>query len=72
MAALTIFCKGCHAGYAATGAIPSVCPACEHDAGWTTRWPHEDRRFPFVVTKQDRRFLRSLRIASDEDPAPAG
>lgn len=65
MAALTIFCKRCHVGYAAIGSIPAVCPACEQETSWTTTWPHEDPRFPFSLTVDDRRFLRSLRITGD-------
>lgn len=48
------YCSACRGGYASAGeAPPDECPLCEQRATW----------WPFLVTVNDRRFLRSLRIA---------
>lgn len=49
--------------------IPDVCPECQQSAMWTTvdpvGVPTEDCRR--IVTTNDRRFLKSLRILVPED-----
>lgn len=48
----------CQTGYASTGERPKVCPACGKFPDWT-------RTPPYKIHENDRRFLKSLRIAQD-------
>ena len=64
------------------GKVPSVCPACQRSARWTTENPIErpSRQIPtcgnaatppFSLTADDRRFLKVNRIL-DDWPTPDG
>lgn len=49
------------------GHIPIICPHCERTALWTTEQPEPPPVKPYVLSENDRRFLKSLRIASNND-----
>jgi hypothetical protein len=57
-----IWCTKCLAGYGSTGDLPAVCPSCLQETRWTTTQPYQ-------LSENDRRFLRSLRITSEEPSA---
>lgn len=63
MSAITIFCRRCQVGYAVSGPVPAICPACEEETTWTTVWPKEHEDLQFRLTDDDRAFLRSIRIS---------
>lgn len=50
---------------AVNGSAPgNMCPTCRGVTVWRTEpWP----RYPYEVTFNDRRFLRSLRIKADDE-----
>jgi hypothetical protein len=52
-----VFCKWCRAPYTPDGDLPPVCPACQAPADWST-----EMEWPFRLSVNDRRFLKSLRI----------
>lgn len=71
VAATILYCtrRDCRAGYASLGEVPRICPACQQDTRWTTVAPIADHpNTPFRVNINDRRFLRSLRISSEDLP----
>ena len=61
---LVLFCRLCATGFLATGEIPVQCPACQKPTAWTTFKPIEPSQ-PYTLTKDDARFLVSIRVRSD-------
>ena len=57
-----VYCSwdDCQIGYAVSGQLPKTCPKCDRDTRWTTTPPYK-------LTVNDKRFLHSLRIDSEED-----
>src|SRR6185295_13917667 len=77
--AKTLFCRypDCQKGYTSVGGEkPLVCPNCEMPARWTTTEPSSPPMPPrakdpfkmYLLSSNDRRILRSLRIAADVGP----
>ena len=66
----TVWCLRCkvkleHLG----GALPDACPECEQSARWSTlEVPLKD----WVLNENDRGFLRSIRIAVNNDDEDDG
>lgn len=65
MSAGDYWCRLCKYRYPhAGGSLPNQCPDCEQDAHWSSEAvPLKD----YVLTENDIRFLRSLRIAATND-----
>lgn len=67
-----LYCKydDCRIGYASVaGDVPSMCPACSRPAHWSTMQPeatYHEPLSPWNVSRNDRKFLKGLRISSDE------
>jgi hypothetical protein len=73
----TVYCRweGCGESDEATvGQEKDVCPACGKEARWsvlpgrTIKERRKNPRVPFELTLNDKRFLRSLRIQTEEPP----
>lgn len=63
---LRLFCRHCRTGYACVGKVPTICPSCERSASWTTTaLPGDEPEQLYVLSENDRRLLRSLRIGAD-------
>lgn len=67
-----VYCKheDCRIGTPVRGRgdLPAVCPGCERRGEWTSDVPAKPSTkpaIPFDLTVNDRRFLKSLRIAGD-------
>jgi hypothetical protein len=64
-----VWCRRCTAMFTSVaGELKNVCPSCKLDpAHWTTMAPEDSIEpvKPYEVTTNDRRFLRSLRIAAE-------
>jgi hypothetical protein len=56
--------KCAHAHISIGGDQPAVCPGCSQQAFWTTE-PVPLR--PWALTENDKRFLRSIRVSSNND-----
>lgn len=63
-----LFCRKCGVGYGAVNEIPTLCPNCLQETSWATSPIATSAAFPFKLSVNDRRFLRSLHIAADEEP----
>lgn len=65
--ARTLWCRKCRVGFVSVaGDVPRVCPDCERETTWTTMLPRcGDPMISYDLTTNDKRFLRSLRIALD-------
>lgn len=62
-----LLCRHCYVWYAVQRAIPDICPNCEKSAMWTT---DNNPGKPYLLSENDRRILKALRIACDpEDDA---
>ena len=65
-----VYCVLCAFSFpSVAGHLPTVCPSCTHRTTWTTLAPDhasDQATTPYALTHNDRRFLRSLRIAADE------
>lgn len=61
--ATVVYCRACKIGYALVGKLPSLCPSCGVPAHWVTNL---DPTWPFELSYNDKRLLRSLKIATDE------
>lgn len=68
MASTVLYCKRCGVGYGSLGEVPRVCPSCEKETSWSTAPIGDKPTKPFVLTRNDRVFLKSLRIQPDELP----
>lgn len=77
--ARTLWCRHCGDTYdSIAGTIPPICPNpdCKKSAKWSTTPgnPHKERRknprVPYELNHNDRRFLKSLRIETDQPPPP--
>jgi hypothetical protein len=76
----TIYCRHEHCGEQVdivAGQFPAVCPGCERVAKWSTtpgnvvKERRKGPRVPWDLSRNDRRFLRSLRIdPEDDEPRP--
>lgn len=57
--AVILYCghQTCGQGFSVIGEIPMVCPVCQRDTKWIVA--------PFPLNENDRRFLKSLRIAAE-------
>lgn len=60
MAAPIVFCQGCGVGYACVGDLPPTCPKCD------TPEPAWSSMRPLKLSANDRKFLKSLRIRTDD------
>jgi hypothetical protein len=59
----TLYCRLCAAAYASVaGDQPAECPACGQAAHWSTE---PQARREYVLSENDRRFLKSLRIGAE-------
>ncbi len=47
--------------------MPVVCGGCHQPAKWATMKPLDEPTVAYDLTVNDRRFLRTLRIAASED-----
>jgi hypothetical protein len=65
MAGRTLWCTKCKAGYASVGEIPAACPHCDQPTTGALQW--WTSRQPWVLSVNDKRFLRSIRIAPQDD-----
>lgn len=64
MGACKLFCRRCHVGVVVNGDLPSECPHCR-----STTWSSAiDPRVRYQLSADDKRFLRSNRIAIDDPP----
>jgi hypothetical protein len=61
----TLWCVLCGVGYASLGEVPAVCPECNQETRWNTSPPYQPPRAHYVLSYNDRRFLRSLGIQTD-------
>lgn len=59
----SIYCRQCASAYPAVGKWPLLCPVCHQTAQWRVSL---EPRVDYVLNAMDRRFLRSIRIGSDE------
>ena len=72
MGSTILYCVKCTTGYASIGEVPTRCPACDRITSWTTTipvMPGPEPKIPWKVGINDKRFLRSIRIASSEEDA---
>lgn len=67
-----LFCRYDHCGYSCwvtAGMLPLICKGCKRSAKWNTE-PVAPRtsepRVPYLISLNDKRFLRSLHIKADE------
>lgn len=61
--AVTLYCQTCGRGETVSG--PGILPDCRI-CGPTTWRTATEPRVDYVVTHNDRRFLKSIRVAPDE------
>lgn len=57
-------CKTCGHWYQPQVVVPEICPFCEQAAHWTT---DSEPKSDWQLSENDRRFLRSIRIAANND-----
>lgn len=60
---MPLLCKHCGHWYQPERVVPEICPFCEQSAHWAA----DNVTKPFTLTENDRRFLKSIRIASNND-----
>lgn len=67
MGSVILYCQlpACGKGMASTGKIPVRCPSCGRETKWSTSSLRDSLLSAILWTAEDRRFLRSLRIASE-------
>ena len=60
-----LWCKNpmCRVGYAVCGELPTTCPFCHQQCGWTTDAPVPEA--PYRLDAQDEKILKTLRILVD-------
>lgn len=58
----TIFCVLCGEDYSSGGEMPWHCPKCLRLTAWRA-WPTERASRERTFTENDKKFLKSLRIA---------
>jgi hypothetical protein len=61
MATPILRCRHCGTWYTVNHVVPEICPFCEQAAHWTTEGA------PFVLTENDKRFLRGIHIKAEPD-----
>ena len=61
--ARVLLCRKCGHWYQVVQQIPDICPHCEQSASWTT---DDAPSKPYVLSENDRKFLKSLRIATND------
>jgi hypothetical protein len=60
-----LWCRECRYGYGSVGELPEACPECHAPHPWTDQlWTVP--KVKWEIGLNDRRFLRSLRIAVEE------
>ena len=59
---MPLLCRHCGHWYQPERVVPEICPFCEQAAHWMT-----DKPKPVQFTENDRRFLKSIRIAANND-----
>lgn len=64
--AVILFCKLCDRGTPYTGEIPERCEACGRVTKWSTSSMKDRQAAAIMWTAEDRRFLRSMRIGTDD------
>ncbi len=70
MGATILYCVRCHSGYGSIGEVPLRCPMCGQVTSWSTDvpiMPAPEPKSPYELNVNDKRFLRSIRITSDEE-----
>lgn len=60
----SVYCRPCSGWYVWVGGPKPVCPFCHK--------PAQDPTVPYVLTYNDRAFLRTLRIQPDPEPEDDG
>lgn len=67
MASVILYCKlpGCGKGYASVGDLPVRCPSCGRVTKWGTSPVTDSQASALMWTAEDRRLLRSFRIAAE-------
>jgi hypothetical protein len=65
MEGLILYCRLCGVGYGSVGEIPAQCPNCRRETRWTTSPSTEALASTIMWTREDRRFLRSMRIGAE-------
>src|SRR5262249_44049356 len=74
MGATILYCSWCASAYGSLGEVPARCPSCDRVTHWSTEPlpPAADQpKVPYVLTWNDRRLLKSLRIQVDEQNTEA-
>jgi len=66
MGPLKIYCTLCEASYVSVGEIPAICPNCQRETRWTTFAPVTEPLGPYKLTKDDRYFLHSIDIQTED------
>jgi len=63
---VTLYCgwEDCGCAYPSQGLRPAVCPQCRRVEKWTIL-PPRIMAHPYVLSENDRKFLRSLRISAE-------
>lgn len=66
MAAVIRYCSRCWTGYATMGDLPAKCGACDRVTRWVESLPLDQPKVPYELNINDKRFLRSIRVASED------
>jgi len=59
---VSLFCVLCGEEFRSNGTIPATCPRCLSTTRWTTSACLDMPKVRWELNRNDRRFLRSLRI----------
>jgi len=62
--ARVLLCRKCGHWYQVVQQVPDICPFCEQSASWVD---DDTPSKPYVLSENDRKFLKSLRIATNND-----
>lgn len=65
---ITVYCQGCGRGRDVDMPNDGAWPDCERcgPTSWFTADQPDERKYPYMLTHNDQRLLRSLKIASTE------
>jgi hypothetical protein len=60
---LVLHCRHCQQAYRhVTGTLPDACPTCGQESDWSAVTVEHEPRVPFNLSRNDRKFLKSIRI----------